>query len=267
MQLPIATVDAFARAPFEGNPAAVCLLPHWLDDAVLSRIAAELNLSETAFLVRNDDGSHRLRWLTPAVEVDLCGHATLASAHRLWELGVLAATERARFHTRSGELTATRLSDGRIELDFPATPAHDEPAPEGLASALGVSAIRTAKKSPFDWLVEVEDEREVREARPDMRALSSLPVRGVILTARASTPGLDIVSRFFGPGAGVDEDPVTGSAHCALTPYWAERLGRTTLAAYQASRRGGHLECELVGARVRLRGTAVTVLTGTLSLP
>jgi PhzF family phenazine biosynthesis protein len=262
MDLPIVTVDAFASGPFTGNPAAVCVLPAWLETPQLARIAAEMNLSETAFLVPRPDGSFDLRWLTPAVEVDLCGHATLASAHHLFESGV-ATDEVVSFHTRSGVLVARRVGD-RIELDFPATPAIEEPAPEGLAVALGVRAIRSARKSPFDWLIEVEHERDVRSAAPDFGALRKLPVRGVMVTARAENDDLDFVSRFFAPAAGVDEDPVTGSAHCALTPFWAAKLGKTVLRAHQASKRGGDLECELRGERVLMRGRAVTMLRGAL---
>jgi PhzF family phenazine biosynthesis protein len=230
MELPIVTVDAFADAPFTGNPAAVCVLERWLPDPALARIAAEMNLSETAFLVRRD-GELELRWLTPAVEVDLCGHATLASAHHLFSSGLAPSDEAIRFHTRSGVLTARLLESGAIELDFPATPALPEAPPAGLVEALGARAIHSARKSPFDWLVEVESERDVRALRPDMTLLRAVPVRGVIVTARADDPALDFVSRFFAPAAGVDEDPVTGSAHCALAPYWSEKLGKARLAA------------------------------------
>jgi PhzF family phenazine biosynthesis protein len=261
MDLPIVTVDAFADGPFTGNPAAVCVLGSWLDGALLHRVAAEMNLSETAFVVRRADGDWDLRWLTPAVEVDLCGHATLATAHHLLEGG--AASGALRFHTRSGVLVARRHEDG-IELDFPATPAVDAAAPEGLADALGVSAVRTAKKSPFDWLVELGSAADVRAARPDFGALRRVPCRGVMITAASDAPRFDFVSRFFAPAAGVDEDPVTGSAHCALVPFWAARLGKTSLTAHQASRRGGTLGCELRGERVLLRGRGVTMLRGTL---
>lgn len=261
MELPIVTVDAFASAPFTGNPAAVCVLTRWLETPHLARIAAEMNLSETAFLVPRDRG-FELRWLTPAVEVDLCGHATLASAHHLWESG-LVVSDTITFHTRSGALVARRRGE-RIELDFPATPAVDERAPEGLAAALGVRAIRTARKSPFDWLIELEHERDVRGATPDFGALRRIPARGVMVTARGGDDAYDFVSRFFAPAAGVDEDPVTGSAHCALTPFWAAVLGKSVLRAHQASKRGGDLECELRGDRVLLRGHAVTMLRGSL---
>lgn len=261
MELPIVTVDAFAGGPFTGNPAAVCVLSEWPEDALLQRIAAEMNLAETAFVVRRPDGAFDLRWLTPAVEVDLCGHATLATAHHLFERGERASE--LRFHTRSGVLVARRQKDG-IELDFPATPAVDEAPPPGLGEALGVAAIRTAKKSPFDWLIELASEGEVRAAKPDLGALRRLPCRGVMITARSDGPRFDFVSRFFAPAAGVDEDPVTGSAHCALVPFWAARLGKTELTAYQASARGGVLDCTLAGERVLLRGRGITMLRGTL---
>lgn len=252
-------VDAFSAEPFRGNPAAVCF-PDREDDAWLQRVAAEMNLSETAFLWPRD-GGYRLRWLTPAVEVDLCGHATLASAHVLWETDRLGARETARFSTRSGELTAVRRGDA-IELDFPSTaPSPCEPPP-GLLAALGVEAAPVLK-TRFDYLVVLESERAVREARPDFRALAELGVRGVMISARGES-GPDIVSRFFAPGSGIDEDPVTGSAHCALGPYWSERLGERTLSAHQASARGGDLEVEVAGDRVKLRGRAVTVLRGEL---
>jgi PhzF family phenazine biosynthesis protein len=200
--------------------------------------------------------------MTPATEVDLCGHATLASAHHLFSIGL--ATGSVRFHTRSGVLTARRAGDA-IELDFPATPARVEPAPEGLFEALGARAIHSARKSPFDWLVEVGTESEVRALKPDFTRLRAIPARGVMVTARADAPELDFVSRFFAPAESIDEDPVTGSAHCALAPYWAEKLGKSTLNAFQASRRGGRLECEVRGDRVLLRGRAITMLRGTLA--
>jgi predicted PhzF superfamily epimerase YddE/YHI9 len=261
MELPIVTVDAFADGPFTGNPAAVSVLHRWPDTALLQHIAAEMNLSETAFAMRRTDGDWDLRWLTPTTEVDLCGHATLATAHHLFEREETA--DELRFHTRSGVLVARRWKDA-IELDFPATPAVDEVPPPGLAEALGVTAIRTAKKSPFDWLVELADAGEVRAARPDFAALLRIPGRGVALTAASDTPRFDFVSRFFAPAVGVDEDPVTGSVHCALVPFWAARLSKTELTAYQASARGGVLDCALAGERVLLRGRGITMLRGTL---
>ncbi len=263
MGQPITQVDAFTAEPFRGNPAAVCVLPAARDAGWMQLVAREMNLSETAFLVRRADGSYDLRWFTPAVEVDLCGHATLASAHALWESGRLRAEEQARFHTRSGLLTAARLADGWIEMDFPATvPAAGEVA-AGLPAALGITPRRVLR-SRFDYVVEVESETAVRSLTPDFGALRQLAVRGVIVTARAETAPYDIISRFFAPGAGIDEDPVTGSAHCALAPYWAELLGKQDLLAYQASARGGELRLRLAGDRVKLAGQARTVLRGEL---
>lgn len=261
MPVPLYQIDAFTSEPFSGNPAAVCVLPSPRDPAWMQQVAAEMNLSETAFLVRRDDGFD-LRWFTPAAEVDLCGHATLASAHALWTTGLLAPDATARFHTRSGVLTATRDGDW-IELNFPATPDQPAEAPAGLAEALGVSP-RYVGKSRFDYLVEVEREDIVRDLQPDIERLKTLPVRGVMVTSRAATPGWDFVSRFFAPAVGVSEDPVTGSAHCCLTPYWSRTLGRTEFVARQLSKRGGTLRVILDGDRVRLRGQAVTVVRGEL---
>ena len=227
----------------------------------MQSVAAEMNLSETAFLVRRDDGFD-LRWFTPAVEVALCGHATLASAHALWEGGHLPSDEVARFHTKSGLLTATRRGPW-IELDFPATTEQAAEPPAGLIDALGVTPLYVGK-TRFDYMVEIDREDGVRAMTPDFSRLRSLPVRGVIVTSSATTPGVDFVSRFFAPGAGVDEDPVTGSAHCCLTPYWSRKLGRTEFIAQQLSRRGGTLRLSLAGDRVRMRGQAVTVLRGEL---
>ncbi len=253
-------VDAFTGEPFAGNPAAVVVLTVAREPAWMQQVAAEMNLSETAFLQRRADGSFDLRWFTPTTEVDLCGHATLASAHALWESGQLPPEHEAAFHTRSGLLTAARDGD-RIALSLPATPETTVDPPPGLAEALGVSP-RYVGKSRFDYLVEVESEQVVRDANPDHRQLATLPVRGVMITSVASAPGTDFVSRFFAPGSGIDEDPVTGSAHCCLTPFWARRLGRTELVARQISRRGGVLHLRLEGDRVRLAGQAVTVLRG-----
>lgn len=227
----------------------------------MQRVALEMNLSETAFLVPRDDGFD-LRWFTPATEVALCGHATLASAHVLWEGRILAATEQARFHTKSGLLTADK-DDDWIELDFPATPDTPATPPDGLLEALGVAATYVGR-SRFDYLVEVASEQIVRDLLPDLAALRKLPVRGIMVTSRSASAGSDFVSRFFAPAAGVDEDPVTGSAHCCLTPYWSRVLDRTTFTARQLSARGGTLRLELVGSRVKLRGQAITVLRGEL---
>ena len=261
MTQPIVQVDAFTDTPFRGNPAAVCLLTGPASDEWMQAVALEVNLSETAFLHPVTDG-FALRWFTPTVEVDLCGHATLASAHVLWQDGHLEATARARFHTRSGLLTAERVDDW-IELDFPSTPATPMQAPKALVKALGVTALWVGRNQ-FDYLVEVVSETTVRELRPDLATLGRLPVRGVMVTSRSDSSGFDFVSRFFAPAAGIDEDPVTGSAHCTLGPYWAERLGKSAMVAYQASARGGVVRIHLEGERVRLGGQAVTVLRGQL---
>jgi len=224
-------------------------------------VAMEMNLSETAFLVPEADG-YRLRWFTPAVEIDLCGHATVASAHVLWEDGHLPAGKQARFLTRSGLLLADRRGEW-IELDFPAKPAALADPPAGLIAALGVPAKAIAR-SQFDYLVELESEDQVRTASPDFTALRKLGVRGIIVTASATTAGFDFVSRFFAPGSGIDEDPVTGSAHCTLGPYWAEKLGKTEFIAYQASARGGVVKVGVNGDRVLLGGQAVTVMRAEL---
>jgi len=266
MGLEILQVDAFTNQPFQGNPAAVCVLPErhlrGQDASWMQSLAAEMNLSETAYVCRLADG-FSLRWFTPTIEVDLCGHATLASAHVLWERSYLKPGVQARFHTRSGVLTAERRA-GWIELDFPSVREQRAEAPPGLAAALGITP-RYVGKNKFDYLVEAESEESVRSARPDHTALKKLPVRGIILTSRSSQPGFDFVSRFFAPGSGIDEDPATGSSHCCLGPYWSERLGKREFTAYQASRRGGVVRVRLEGDRVRLGGQAVTVLRGELS--
>ena len=264
--IPIYTVDAFTDRPFTGNPAAVCLPgDRAIDDAWMRAVAGEMNLSETAFVRPRPGGDgFDLRWFTPAVEVDLCGHATLASAHVLWEAGVLPADRAARFHTRSGWLTALRLYDGTISMDFPAKPATPADAPPGLATALGVAAVSVASNG-MDYLVEVESESAVRGLRPDVRELKAVRARGVIVTARSDDARYDFVSRFFAPAVGVDEDPVTGSAHCCLGPFWTGRFGKQKLVGYQASARGGVVGVEVLGDRVLLSGSAVTVLHGTLA--
>ncbi len=228
----------------------------------MQAVAAEMNVAETAFLVRRDDGAYDLRWFTPTVEVDLCGHATLASAHVLWDERFLPAEERARFHTRSGLLTAWREGDS-VRMDFPSEPVAACEAPPVLTEALGLP-FTFAGKNRMDWLVEVADEAAVKAVQPDLRAIARLGVRGVIVTARSSSPERDFVSRFFAPAAGVDEDPVTGSAHCALAPYWDGKLGKSDLRGYQASARGGTVCCKVVDDRVILGGHAVTVLRAKL---
>ena len=261
MGLIITKVDSFTEKPFAGNPAAVCLLEQPRDESWMQVVAREMNLSETAFLVRNGDGFD-LRWFTPTVEVALCGHATLASAHVLWEDGHLAPDQTARFRTRSGMLCAEKKG-AWIEMDFPATPAEQAALPEGLELALGVKAGYVGR-TRFDYLIEVEREEVVRALKPDFPMLRQLNVRGIIVTSRASGSGYDYVSRFFAPGSGIDEDPVTGSSHCCLGPFWKERLGRDNLLGYQASARGGFVRTRCVGDRVRLSGQAVTVFRGEL---
>jgi len=257
-------IDAFADAPFTGNPAAVCLLGDaHRDDVWMQNLAAEMNLSETAF-VRRQDGDWSLRWFTPTIEVALCGHATLASAQALLEEELLAPGGTAAFHTKSGLLTARHAGE-LIELDFPAKVAEPSDPPEGLIEALGAQPVSIARNE-FDYLVEMANEGVVRDLKPDYAMLRRIPVRGVIVTSRASTKGFDFVSRFFAPGAGIDEDPVTGSAHCALAPYWAPRLRKEDFVAYQASPRGGVLRVTLVGDRVRLAGRAITVFRGELKV-
>ena len=316
MSTPIYQVDSFTNQPFGGNPAAVCLLREARDERWMQNVAREMNLSETAFVVpRGSD--YDLRWFTPSVEVDLCGHATLASAHILWETKTLAANQPARFHTKSGVLTCTRDGE-RIAMDFPARIAVESTPPPELARALGVR-MSFAGNNKMDWLVEVDSEATVRALKPDIALLKTIPVRGVIVTARAtnetshatndkarqatdtahgaskpargasgvaSEPShatrslgdaaqlatelsrtdakVDFVSRFFAPRAGVDEDPVTGSAHCCLAPYWGAKLEKKELVAWQASVRGGEVRMKWDGERVVLSGQAVTVLRGEL---
>jgi PhzF family phenazine biosynthesis protein len=266
--IPIVWVDSFTSDAFAGNPAAVCFLPGEREAAWMQRVARELNLAETAFLRPLDgEGGRRefeLRWFTPAVEVDLCGHATLASAHALWESGRLAATETARFHTKSGVLTAAPDGGGWIQMDFPVTPNEAAPAPEGLVEALGVGTPLYVGRSRFDYLVQVESEAVLRGIAPDLRRLSAIQSRGVIVTSKAADPDYDFVSRFFAPQSGIDEDPVTGSAHCTLADFWHRQLGKTQFLARQISPRGGVLRVTLRNDRVLLGGQAITVLRGEL---
>jgi len=261
MGVPVFQVDAFTDRPFAGNPAAVCILSESGDEQWMQAVAREMNLSETAFLHREGDG-FCLRWFTPAVEVALCGHATLASAHVLWEVGYLRGDEQARFHTRSGLLTAER-EDGWIVLDFPSDPVEPADEPSGLAGALGVSPVYVGK-TRLHYLVEVESEQVVRDMDPDFTTLKQIADHGVMVTSLALSDEYDFVSRFFAPSVGINEDPVTGSAHCSLGPYWGARLGKTGMLAYQASARGGVVGVRLAGARVHLSGQAVTVLRGEL---
>lgn len=259
----ITVVDAFTHVAFTGNPAAVCVLSEPTTEAWMQSVAREMKHSETAFCIRLKDGSFELRWFTPGGEVRLCGHATLAAAHVLWEEGWLEHRNIARFSTLSGELTATPL--GRvIELDFPSRPPEKVSAPAGLLDSLGLSSSWVGRDVD-DYVVLLEDEAAVLDCKPDFGALRALDTRGVAITARANGDDVDFVSRFFAPRLGIDEDPVTGSAHCCLTPFWAERLGKMQMSARQLSARGGELEVELAGDRVKLRGTCVTTLRGSLT--
>jgi PhzF family phenazine biosynthesis protein len=257
----IVQIDAFTSRPFTGNPAAVCILREEPPEWWLQDVAREMNLSETAFLAPHEDGFD-LRWFTPTTEVELCGHATLASAHLLWEDGHLPPGATARFHTRSGLLTAVR-EGAWIHLDFPAEPARPVTPPDTLARALGVEPLWVGR-SRFDLLVELADEKTVRTVSPDLGLLRALDARGVIVTSRAVGDRADFVSRFFAPRVGVDEDPATGSAHCTLAPFWAERLGREQMTGYQVSSRGGTVRVRNLGHRVILGGQAVTVMRGVL---
>jgi PhzF family phenazine biosynthesis protein len=267
MEIPFLQIDAFTSEPFKGNPAAVCLLDRPGEPAWMQKVAMEMNLSETAFIVARADGGFDLRWFTPTIEVPLCGHATLASAHALWETGRLAAGEVARFFTMSGWLTASRSGE-EIELDFPAISSEKAELPQPLAKALGLDATdvicnRARNKQPAKFLLELKSEESVRGLKPDFEFLRGNVDSGVIITARSSS-NYDFVSRYFAGSAGVDEDPVTGSAHCMLAPYWAAKLGKTEMRAYQVSARGGEVNVRVLGDRVGLGGRAVTVLRGSL---
>jgi PhzF family phenazine biosynthesis protein len=262
MSLPLFIVDAFSDRPFAGNPAAVCLLDRPRDEGWMQALAGEMNLSETAFVLPQGDGFH-LRWFTPQVEVALCGHATLASAHILYETGRLSAAQPARFQTRSG-LLIVRPGDTGLEMDFPAVRANACDPPADLAEVLGATP-RFVGRNGMDYLVELETETVVRSLTPDLNRLATLPVRGVIVTAASTTSGIDFVSRFFAPRSGVLEDPVTGSAHCALGPYWSSKLGKVDLLGYQASARGGQVRVGVRGDRVLLGGQAITMVRGTLA--
>jgi len=266
MGAPLFHVDAFTDRLFAGNPAAVCVLSHEREDGWLQDVAREMNLSETAFLRPGDTG-WQLRWFTPKVEVDLCGHATLASAHVLWEAGYAQPVTTLHFRTASGPLAASqREGGGAIELDFPAEPASPAPAPPGLLTALGVAAARFTGRNRLDYIVELEGEGAVRALTPDFQRLADAcgAARGVIVTGSSEHREHDFVSRYFAPGAGIDEDPVTGSAHCCLGPFWAQRLCKKELSGYQASARGGTVAVRVADRRVFLGGRAITVARGEL---
>jgi PhzF family phenazine biosynthesis protein len=258
-------IDAFTTTPFSGNPAAVCLLAAPRPDNWLRQVAAEMNLSETAFPLREGE-RWRLRWFTPATEVSLCGHATLATAHALWSEGHAPADQPIYFDTLSGQLVARRHADG-IELDFPTRAVSPAEPPPQLVAALGatpVSSYAASRPSGPTYLLELASAAEVRALAPDFSALLQAPAKAVIVTAPSDDPAYDFVSRFFAPALGINEDPVTGSAHCYLAPFWAQRLGKNSLRGHQASARGGMVGCEWMGDRVLLRGQAVTVLRGEL---
>lgn len=249
-------VDAFTDKVFAGNPAGVCILDKPVEERWMRNLAMEMNLSETAFLLKQEDG-FSLRWFTPEVEVELCGHATLASAFVLWETGILRPDETARFHTLSGLLTAVKKLEG-IELDFPVKIEAPVSTPDGLNEALGAEPLYVGCNK-MDYLVELKSENDVRKLCPDFNALGRIDARGVIVTAVADSDEYDFVSRFFVPSCGVNEDPVTGSSHCCLGPYWMKKLGKNVLKAWQASRRGGSLVVKVEGNRVKLVGKAVMV--------
>jgi PhzF family phenazine biosynthesis protein len=265
IEIPIFHIDAFTAKPFKGNPAAVCLLDKPRTAEWMQAVAAEMNLSETAYLVPRAGGGYDLRWFTPAIEVPLCGHATLASAHALWESGSLAEDQEARFHTLSGWLTA-RKQGQNIELDFPAIFSEEIELPEMIGDALGLKSTRLVSRRALQkhrgtYLLELESYDSVINLNPDFKALHFSCDTGVIVTARGTTK-YDFVSRFFAPFAGIDEDPVTGIAHCQLTPYWSEKLGKIEMFAYQASKRGGEVKLRLNGDRVALGGQAITIVRG-----
>lgn len=267
MDLEIVQVDAFADKPFAGNPAAVCVTESPLSEAVMQAIAAEMNLSETSFLTPID-GGYSLRWFTPKAEVDLCGHGTIAGAHALWQQGHLPTGEIARFSTKSGWLSAAQKGDW-IELDFPAQPAQaaSHVLPQLISSLCCGGNVRGVYKTETNYLVELQSQRVVQNLQPDFSKLVKLPVQGVIITAAADDDAYDFVSRYFAPSIGVDEDPVTGSAHTSLAPYWQEKLGKNKMIAQQISPRGGVVRVECAAAdRVKISGQAVTVLKGTLSI-
>jgi len=261
MDIPVYQIDAFADKPFAGNPAAVCPLDAWLPDAMLQSIALENNLSETAFTVARGAGDYELRWFTPKAEVDLCGHATLATASVLFEQRGEGA-EAITFQTRSGELRVGRDGD-LLVMDFPALPAEEVAMPEGLTDALGIEPVRFLRA--VKNLAVLESEEQVRAVEPDFRYVAAMQGMGLIVTAPGDAS--DCASRYFAPHVGIDEDPVTGSAHCTIVPYWADRLGKTAIHARQVSARSGDLYCRMMGERVEMAGRAVLVLEGTLKLP
>ncbi|MGO4545703.1 PhzF family phenazine biosynthesis protein [Paenibacillus sp. 2TAB23] len=261
MSFALYIVDAFTNERYKGNPAAICFVDEPQSESWMQQVAMEMNLSETAFVTPSEDG-WGLRWFTPLAEVDLCGHATLATAHAMWQSGRLLPDEEARFHTKSGILTAARNGEW-IDMDFPSEPPLGTVAPEELVQGLGLIP-RFVGRNRMDYFVEVDSEDIVRTLRPDFALLARLDARGVIVTSKSEDSQYDFISRAFYPGTGVDEDPVTGSAHCALAPYWAKRLRKHELTGYQASARGGVVKVKPDGDRVFMSGQAVTVLKGQL---
>jgi PhzF family phenazine biosynthesis protein len=259
--IPIIQVDAFTAEAFRGNPAAVCLLREQATEDWMQAVAAEMNLSETAFVQRLADNEFSIRWFTPTVEMPLCGHATLASAHALWEEKLASHEEPIRFQAQSGPLVAHREADW-ICLNFPALPVEQCAVPNGLAEVLGCQPVSTSQNQFRTYLVELDSEKTVRELQPDIARLRNEEFSVCIVTARSDSSSYDFVSRFFGPGVGIDEDPVTGAAHCSLGPYWADRLGKTELVGHQVSKRGGVVRVRVRGDRVDLLGQALTVIRG-----
>ena len=263
MKIPIYQVDAFTRKIFSGNPAAVCPINEWLTDNLMQSIAMENNLSETAFIVKNGVDYH-IRWFTPTVEVDLCGHATLAAGHVLFNHLGFPGTE-VHFHSKSGTLKVSKEKDGLLRLNFPASiPKLVDETPEPILNGLRLNKDTKVYKGPFDYLVVLENKQQLEELNPDFRELSKTSSRGVIVTAKGDDT--DFVSRCFYPQSGIDEDPVTGSAHTMLTPYWAQQTGKNKFTSAQLSKRRGYMECELVKDRVYMSGYAVTYLKGEIEI-
>lgn len=260
MQQKFYQVDSFTTKPYSGNPAGVVVLDSAADEAWMQNIAGEMNLSETSFLYLLNENSYNLRWFTPNSEVDLCGHATLAAAHILWEKNLVNKTEEIKFQTKSGELTC-KNNDGLIQMDFPKEEAQELSPPAELLSGLGVEGLYTGKNR-MDHIIEVDSEETLKNITPDNNLLKKLDMRGVIVTSKSENPEYDFISRFFAPSVGIEEDPVTGSAHCCLAPYWAKKLNKTTFKALQVSKRQGVLYLELATDRVKISGNAVTVFIG-----
>ena len=260
-KIPIVQVDSFTSEPFRGNPAGVCLLREEATEAWMQAVATEMNLAETAFVLGRAGGAFSIRWFTPTVEVPLCGHATLASAHVLWEENRVSPEQPITFHAQSGLLSASRAGDW-ICLDFPALPVEECPVPAGLPEVFHCQPIGVHRNQHGAYLAELDSEKTVRQLQPDLAQLRDKEFNVCIVTARSDTKPYDFVSRFFAPGLGIDEDPVTGAAHCSLGPYWAERLGTAELVGHQVSKRGGVVRVRARGDRVDLLGQAITVIRG-----